>query len=110
MFNQITVLVTALVVTDNNGLKHKISLESSLILLLAVSGLNVCTVFICPENKHLRSFGQTVWMYCGVSRFTEQTIFDLQNLKINTKWNKYVRSVSSSSNPGCSPFLNYLSR
>lgn len=76
------------VVTDNNGLKHKISSESSLILLLAVSGANVCTVFICSENKrHLRSFGQAARMYGGVSSLTEQTIFDLQNLKINTKWN-----------------------
>lgn len=70
------------VVTDNNGLKQKISLESNLILLLGVSGANVCTVFICSENKrHLRSFGQTAWVYGGVSSFNEQMIFDLQKLK-----------------------------
>lgn len=69
------------------ALSIKISSEWSLILLLAVSGVNVCTGFICSENKrHLRSFGQTAWMYCGVSSFGEQTIFDLQNLKINAKW------------------------
>lgn len=52
MFNQITVLFTALSCSeDNNGLKHKISSESNLILLLADSGVNVCTGFICSENK-----------------------------------------------------------